>query len=769
MKSNFTTPTAPQPKKPTSVLKLFQVPWTSAQTDTMIFKTKTAQETYFKNAYDYSLHLPDSTSNPDLCCAFTFNQCRPFRIGEPFAMHISVAAAMRCSYFSYYDEISKKTWYGFIRSAAWINRNLTLITYDVDPIQTYMFEAIIDSSKSGVVELPQCYVEREHTSTDNYFEHRIPENLVPYEVQPKKIINLFNELNGKQNDIKYYLIFSKYFLFNEDIGLAAGGTSSEMKYYPTHPPLRVVGKMYASSYYYVVPAAKLNSVFTYLQELASARTGLISGTHSANMENILSIVPCPSSWVETTSNPYTNMSDEELKALNDERYHYDKIEDCRTYCSDLWDKCEAWHWQLKSVITTTITIEVPTDYAAVHKKSYNNNTVAIQITNVKNGEPPLTLIQSGTTSFKLYVYPVITDTIQIVISSAPIDRWATGSTATTAKYLTVSEAMDSAYIVSDASIAMKQAENKALVNLGNTAITALVPSLQQVALTAYGLSHGVITTPQSSRYTSPLQTEAKMAKYARQDLEENIDVASNIDTAKWYPTTASMVSNYLSGTKAYSQLQDRAVNERLAATGNTAGKIMPKSAVATPKMNLGHIGIVYAVNAVAQVVNAAAANADAAQQVLSNAGSIISAQSNVLSSYLCNWPMIIITEPTEDAFEQIDDYFNMFGYKVNKLKVPELFGRQYWNYVKTNGLKIDPYAACPDDAKRAIETIFDNGIRLHHGTYRQKQKVADCKNVLETSSGAADTVTTNISDTRVLTHTPSSDDYEKLDLQDSNI
>ena len=34
------------------------------------------------------------------------------------------------------------------------------------------------------------------------------------------------------------------------------------------------------------------------------------------------------------------------------------------------------------------------------------------------------------------------------------------------------------------------------------------------------------------------------------------------------------------------------------------------------------------------------------------------------------------------------------------------------------------------------------------------------------SSGAADIVTTQISDTRTLTHIPTSDDYEKVDLQD---
>ena len=31
----------------------------------------------------------------------------------------------------------------------------------------------------------------------------------------------------------------------------------------------------------------------------------------------------------------------------------------------------------------------------------------------------------------------------------------------------------------------------------------------------------------------------------------------------------------------------------------------------------------------------------------------------------------------------IDDYFTMFGYKTNRVKIPNITGRRYWNYVKT--------------------------------------------------------------------------------------
>ena len=36
----------------------------------------------------------------------------------------------------------------------------------------------------------------------------------------------------------------------------------------------------------------------------------------------------------------------------------------------------------------------------------------------------------------------------------------------------------------------------------------------------------------------------------------------------------------------------------------------------------------------------------------------------------------------------IDDYFTMFGYKTNLLKVPNITGRSNWNYVETQNINI---------------------------------------------------------------------------------
>lgn len=64
----------------------------------------------------------------------------------------------------------------------------------------------------------------------------------------------------------------------------------------------------------------------------------------------------------------------------------------------------------------------------------------------------------------------------------------------------------------------------------------------------------------------------------------------------------------------------------------------------------------------------------------------------------------------KDVAKSIDDYFTMFGYKVNKLKQPSRRNRPHYTYLKTKGLHVN--GGAPADAIQRIETIYDNGIRF---------------------------------------------------------
>lgn len=69
---------------------------------------------------------------------------------------------------------------------------------------------------------------------------------------------------------------------------------------------------------------------------------------------------------------------------------------------------------------------------------------------------------------------------------------------------------------------------------------------------------------------------------------------------------------------------------------------------------------------------------------------------------------------TSNYAKSIDDYFSMFGYRVDEVKVPNIFGRQSWNYVQTIGAIIQGNA--PLEAKNLMRQLMNRGIRFWHNT-----------------------------------------------------
>ena len=62
----------------------------------------------------------------------------------------------------------------------------------------------------------------------------------------------------------------------------------------------------------------------------------------------------------------------------------------------------------------------------------------------------------------------------------------------------------------------------------------------------------------------------------------------------------------------------------------------------------------------------------------------------------------------------IDNYFQMFGYKVNVVKTPQINSRTYWNYIKTIDANMD--GNIPQEDIQKIRSVFNNGITFWHGS-----------------------------------------------------
>lgn len=62
--------------------------------------------------------------------------------------------------------------------------------------------------------------------------------------------------------------------------------------------------------------------------------------------------------------------------------------------------------------------------------------------------------------------------------------------------------------------------------------------------------------------------------------------------------------------------------------------------------------------------------------------------------------------------KKLQDFFNMFGYKLNEVKIPNFHTRQNWNYIQTESCTITGNFNNQD--LNTLKSLFNNGITLWH-------------------------------------------------------
>jgi hypothetical protein len=86
---------------------------------------------------------------------------------------------------------------------------------------------------------------------------------------------------------------------------------------------------------------------------------------------------------------------------------------------------------------------------------------------------------------------------------------------------------------------------------------------------------------------------------------------------------------------------------------------------------------------------------------------------------------VIKKQIKDEYIDKLTDYFNMFGYKMNKVKIPNFHTRQNWNYIQTKSCVIR--ASINNEDLEEVKAIFDSGITLWHnddiGNYTMSNNV----------------------------------------------
>lgn len=139
--------------EPNTIIKLYNsVPLDNSYNHTLYFSGKSAQNNYF-----HATNLPKYTLDNN---SYQRVHKGSMRIG------VKSDSLYDCNYLAFQNtSFGNKWFYAFITSVEYVNNETSEVTFEVDVIQTYMFD----------VEIKQCYVEREHSATDKVGDNVLQE------------------------------------------------------------------------------------------------------------------------------------------------------------------------------------------------------------------------------------------------------------------------------------------------------------------------------------------------------------------------------------------------------------------------------------------------------------------------------------------------------------------------------------------------------------------------------------------------------------------
>lgn len=137
---------------PTTTVKLFSgVPLDSSYTNTIYFASLADQLAYFSSL------TPVKT--------FTNQMYQRVNAGV-FEANCKADDIYNVNYMAFQNAgFGSKWFYAFVKSVEYVNNNNAQVTFDIDVMQTYMFD----------ITREQCYVERCHSTTDNIGDNILPE------------------------------------------------------------------------------------------------------------------------------------------------------------------------------------------------------------------------------------------------------------------------------------------------------------------------------------------------------------------------------------------------------------------------------------------------------------------------------------------------------------------------------------------------------------------------------------------------------------------
>ncbi len=168
---------------PNGTIQLFRnIHLTPAYTDTIWFPNLATQNTFFSNTANYTFS----------------NQMYTRVTGNKVRIHIVADEIRDCSYMRFQNvRGTKSKWfYAFITNIEYVNEQVTEVNYEIDEIQTWCFD-VDDEDRFA-----ECFIERQHSESDNLGENLVPE---PLNVTENIVSNIDHTYTS--NGTNYLVVF----------------------------------------------------------------------------------------------------------------------------------------------------------------------------------------------------------------------------------------------------------------------------------------------------------------------------------------------------------------------------------------------------------------------------------------------------------------------------------------------------------------------------------------------------------------------------------
>lgn len=124
------------------------------------------------NTYDHTIYFADATAQYNYFAGLTKKNCTNYTYQRVNKGKIRVEGKADlyydCNYMMFQNtSFGNKWFYAFINSVEYINNETTEIDFEIDVMQTWMFDCTVE----------ECFIEREHTYSDAIGDNIVPETV----------------------------------------------------------------------------------------------------------------------------------------------------------------------------------------------------------------------------------------------------------------------------------------------------------------------------------------------------------------------------------------------------------------------------------------------------------------------------------------------------------------------------------------------------------------------------------------------------------------